>query len=53
MAGKENQESSPSRVKDRERATKYHVYVRLPFKRRDFVDPPPVSRCTGYAALPS
>jgi hypothetical protein len=25
---------------------RYHVYVRLPFKRGDFVDPPPVSCCT-------
>jgi len=25
------------------REPKYHIYVRLPFNRGDFVDPPPVS----------
>ncbi|KAL1882095.1 hypothetical protein VTK73DRAFT_2504 [Phialemonium thermophilum] len=27
---------------DRRRQPKYHVYIRLPFERGDFVDPPPV-----------
>ncbi|KAH8886859.1 hypothetical protein GQ53DRAFT_339844 [Thozetella sp. PMI_491] len=42
MASRDNQESPPlSRDEDRERHVKYHVYVRLPFKRGDFIDPPP------------
>jgi hypothetical protein len=30
------------------REPRYHVYVRLPFNRGDFVDPPPVSRMAWF-----
>jgi len=29
-------------TKEEQREVRYHVYVRLPFRRGDFVDPPPV-----------
>ncbi len=43
MSSKDNQEPPLSKEEERERDMKYHVYVRLPFKRGDFVDPRPVS----------
>ena len=45
MAAPSDQESPDARApKSQEQIPSFTVFVRLPFPRGDFVDPPPVSR---------